>query len=94
MLKTYSARGTCDFANDIGEDDVVIRRIVDQFAPLAILAQSHIIALERVSHAADVRLLPVLEQETSRHLLAHSVAADLVETHSISMALYIYQTGF
>lgn len=57
-FKSYPARGSSDFTDDIGKDDVVIGRFVDEFAPLAVLAQTDVVALERVSHASCVRLFP------------------------------------
>ena len=61
-IETDPARRSSNFADDIGKDDVLIGSFVDQFAPLAILTQPDIVALERVSHTSCVRLFTIFKQ--------------------------------
>ena len=65
----------------------MIDALIDNFAPLSVLAQSDVVALERMGHAALVRLLAVLEQEAGRYLFTHPVACYLVKLQSIPVTL-------
>ena len=57
----YPAGRSRDFADNISENDVMICRVVDHLAPLAILSETHIVTLEWVGYATGVRLFAVAE---------------------------------
>lgn len=86
-LCIYPSRRARYLADDIGEHDVVVDRVLDHLAPLGVLAEPHVVALERVGDAARVRLLAIPEEKAGRHFFAHAVAAYLVEAQSVPVAL-------
>ena len=83
----YPSGRAGNFANDIGEDDEMVDALVDDLAPLGVLSEPDIIALEGMRHAAFVRLLPVAEQEAGRHLLPHPVPRHLIVLQPVPMTL-------
>ena len=76
-----------DFADDIGEDDVIVDGFGHHAAPLGVLPESDVVALERVADGSRIRVLAVAEQEAGRHFFPHPVATDLIELQPVTMAL-------
>lgn len=66
----------------------MIDGLVNHLAPLGVLPEPDVVALERMRYGASVRLFPVAEEEAGRHFLTHSITADLIEAQSVSMTLY------
>ena len=83
----YPSGRAGNFANDIGEDDEMVDTLVDDLAPLSVLSEPDVIALEGMRHTALVRLLPVSKQEAGCYLLAHPVPCHLIILQPVSMTL-------